>query len=53
MLKGNQLVVKNGALLDFETARSHTIKLQVKDSSGLTLEKTFTIDVTDVAEASG
>ncbi len=32
VLKGNQLVVKNGALLDFETARSHTIKLQVKDS---------------------
>ena len=30
VLKGNQLVVKNGALLDFETARSHTIKLQVK-----------------------
>ena len=51
VLKGNQLVVKNGALLDYETARSHTIKLQVKDSQGYTLEKTFTIGVTDVAEA--
>ena len=52
VLKGNQLVVKNGALLDFETARSHTIKLQVKDLQAVyTLEKTFTIDVTDVAEA--
>lgn len=51
VLRGNQLSVKNGALLDYETAREHTIKLQVKDSHGYTLEKTFTIGVTDVAEA--
>ena len=51
VLKGNQLVVKNGALLDYETARSHTIKLQVKDSKGYMLEKAFTIGVTDVVEA--
>ena len=50
-LKGNQLVVKNGALLDYETARAHTIKLQVTDPDGHILEKSFTIDLTDVAEA--
>ena len=50
-LKGNQLVVKNGALLDYETARAHTIKLQVVDPDGHILEKSFTIDLTDVVEA--
>ena len=37
----------DGAKLDFETATSHKIKLQVKDAGGLTFEKTITIGVND------
>ena len=44
---GKKLVVADGAKLDFETATSHKIKLQVKDAGGLTFEKTITIGVKD------
>lgn len=49
-LLGNKLIVKDGAKLDFEAASSHQVKVVVTDSGGLTFEKTFTINLTDVDE---
>lgn len=50
-LAGNQLVVANGTLLDFETAASHDVTIVVTDAGGLTQMKTFTIQVTNLNEA--
>lgn len=50
-ISGSQLLVANGALLDYETAASHDIRVKVVDSSGATFEKVFTVIVTDVNEA--
>ncbi len=49
---GNELRVANGSRLDFETATSHTILVQVTDRSGaqLPMSKTFTINLNDVNE---
>lgn len=43
-----QLVVANNALIDFETAQSHTIIVRVT-AGGKTLDKLFVITVTDTA----
>jgi Ca2+-binding RTX toxin-like protein len=48
-LENNQLKVSRGILLDYEQARSHTIRIKVTDEGGLSLEKSFTIDVADIA----
>jgi Ca2+-binding RTX toxin-like protein len=48
LVNGNQIVVDNGFLLDFEQAGLHKIKVQVKDAGGLTKDQDFTIGVTDV-----
>ncbi len=45
---GNQLKVANGLLLDFEQASSHTISVQVTDSTNNTFTKSLTITVGDV-----
>ncbi len=46
--------VKAGAVLDFEAATSHTIKIQATDKGSLTSAvQSFTINVTDVDEAPG
>jgi serralysin len=47
---GKKVVVADGAKLDFETAKSHQIKVQVKDAIGLTFEKTISIGVTDATD---
>jgi Ca2+-binding RTX toxin-like protein len=47
-IQGNLLVVKQGVKLDFEQAASHEIKVRVTDKLGLSVEKTFTIEVGDV-----
>jgi len=47
-LDGNRLVVKQGAALDYETARQHTVAIEVKDSGNLRVEKTFTISVANL-----
>ncbi|WP_262510387.1 lectin-like domain-containing protein [Pontibacter arcticus] len=44
------VTVANGALLDFETAASHTITVRASDGA-LTSSQTFTIAVTNVNEA--
>ncbi len=50
-ISGNQLVVANGSLLDFETNTSHTVTVLSTDSTGLSFSKNFTINVTNVNEA--
>ncbi len=46
---GNQLIVNSP--LDYESKSSHTIRIQSTDAGGLSFEKTFVINVTDVNEA--
>ena len=50
-LVGAELQVANGALLDFESASSHTITVRVTDGGGLSFDKTFAVAVINVAEA--
>jgi serralysin len=46
-ISGSQLVVASAALLDYETATSHAITVQVTDSAGNTYQENFTIAVTN------
>jgi Ca2+-binding RTX toxin-like protein len=50
-ISGNQLIVANGSLLDFETTTSHTVRVRTTDQGGLFFERDFTIGVTNVNEA--
>ena len=45
------ITVANGTLLDFETATSHGIQVQVTDQTGASFTKTFSLSVTNVNEA--
>jgi hypothetical protein len=45
---GDQLVVANGALLDFETAKTHDVTIKTTGSDKDSSEQKFTIDVLDV-----
>ncbi len=45
---GDQIVVADGILLDFEQAASHGVTVRSTDSGGLTLDKAFTISIIDV-----
>ncbi len=45
-----QLTVANGSLLNYESATSHTVTVQVTDSAGLTYTETFTIHLINVNE---
>ncbi|HEY8382003.1 MAG TPA: Ig-like domain-containing protein [Microvirga sp.] len=47
---GRSLVVANGALLDYEQARSHTVVVRATDQGGLSLDQTLTINVLDVLD---
>ncbi|WP_243372899.1 cadherin domain-containing protein [Microvirga solisilvae] len=47
---GNELRLKAGESLDYETATSHTIKITVTDQTGLSVTKSVTITVKDVVE---
>ena len=49
-LSGNQLVVANGSLLDFETTTSHNVTVRSTDSTGQQVDQILTISLTDVAE---
>ncbi|MBA1157257.1 cadherin domain-containing protein [Microvirga mediterraneensis] len=44
------LFVKDAGKLDYEQAHSHTIRVKATDRGGLTIEKSFVITLTDVAE---
>ena len=48
---GNELRLKAGAALDFETASAYPVTVRVTDRSGATLDRPFTIGVTNVNEA--
>lgn len=48
-LSGNKIVVADGALLDHETAASHTIRVRVTDLGGIASEKSFTITVDNIS----
>ncbi|URK87373.1 hypothetical protein LP421_28320 [Rhizobium sp. RCAM05350] len=50
-ISGNQLLLRTGATLNFETATSHQITIKASDGQGGTFSKTFTISVTDFDEA--
>ncbi len=45
---GNQLVVNDGTLLDYDTSQTHSITVQVTDSSGLSYIESFTIALQNV-----
>ncbi len=47
---GDEIRVKAGAILDFETAKTHAVTIETTDSGGLTTSKSFNIDVTDANE---
>ena len=47
---GNEVRVKAGADIDYETATSHDITVETTDSGGLTYSEVLTIDVLDVNE---
>ena len=46
-----QVTVANGPPLDYETAMAHGITVRVTDQGGLTFDKAFTLNVTNVNEA--
>lgn len=46
-----QITVANSSLLNYEVATSHNVTVRVTDSGGLTYDETFTINLTDVNEA--
>ncbi|MEJ0060772.1 MAG: cadherin domain-containing protein [Terricaulis sp.] len=45
------LTVANGALLDYDTASSHSVIVRVTDAAGLYRDETFAISLTNVNEA--
>jgi serralysin len=47
---GNQIRVKAGAAVDFETQSSHALTVKVTDQDGLSATQTVTIGVTNVVE---
>ncbi|MGO4705198.1 hypothetical protein AB4072_05390 [Microvirga sp. 2MCAF38] len=47
-LRGEQLVVADGAKLDFEQAVSHNVKVRVTDKGGLNFDKSLTINIRNV-----
>ena len=49
-ISGSNLVVANGALLDFESNTSHSVTVRVTDGGGLTFDKMFAIGVTNANE---
>ncbi|MBL4712650.1 MAG: tandem-95 repeat protein, partial [Gammaproteobacteria bacterium] len=49
-ITGNQIVVRAGADIDFETAISHDVSVQVTDAGGNIYTENFTIDVNDLVE---
>ncbi|MFK0734772.1 MAG: beta strand repeat-containing protein [Gloeotrichia echinulata HAB0833] len=50
-LNGNQLIVADGGLLDYETATQHIIRVRTTDSSGLSYEQNIAIALSNVNDA--
>lgn len=51
-INGNQVLVKAGAVLDFETQETYNLTISATDQGGLTTQNTFTIQLLDVVEDS-
>ena len=49
-ISGNEIIVKEGADIDFETVQSHDVTVQVTDSTGNQYTQTLTLDVNDIVE---
>ncbi len=49
-IEGDRVIVTDRTLLDYETATSHLITVQVTDSQGLTFEKDLIIQVNDTPD---
>ena len=47
---GNRVLVKEGAELDFETQDAYALTISATDQGGLTIQNSFTIQLTDVLE---
>ncbi|MEM8987036.1 MAG: PA14 domain-containing protein, partial [Pseudomonadota bacterium] len=47
---GNEVRVKDGATLDYETASSHEVHIRVTDEGGESIVQTLTVGVSDVEE---
>jgi hypothetical protein len=47
-ISGNQLVVANGALLDYESGTSHRVVVRIVDEGGIATDAAFTITLDDV-----
>lgn len=52
-LEGDQIIVKEGSLLDFERATSHTVLVLVTGPDGASMKFEATINVGDIAESAG
>jgi len=50
-ISGNQLVVANGSLLNFEALDSHVVQVRTTDANGLFFDESFTISLTDANDA--
>lgn len=50
-ISGNQIVVANGAVLDFESQSSYDIIVRSTDAGGLTVFRQVTVSINDVNEA--
>lgn len=49
-IEGDQVLVDNGSLLNFETAQSHLIRVKVTDAGGLAFVKDLDVTVADLNE---
>jgi len=47
---GDELLVANGSLLDFESDREHVVTIRTTDQNGLNYDEEFTITVNDIEE---
>ncbi|CCI03457.1 Calx-beta domain-containing protein [Microcystis aeruginosa] len=50
-INSNQLIVADGSKLDYETNQKHTITIRTQDQGGLTYDKSFDINLIDVADS--
>jgi Ca2+-binding RTX toxin-like protein len=51
-LSGDQLIVANGSLLDYEQATAHNVVMRATDQSGLSIDQVLTVTLQDVANES-
>ena len=50
---GNQIFIKQGELLDFETKATYSVRVRTSDSSGATLEQTLGLSIQNASEVLG